>query len=338
MERDSPPAAVLVVQPSRLGDVLLSTTLLDDLHRAFPDARLDFLTRPNALPLLERHPLVARRLEYTSQTLRDVRAIRAGRYDWVIDPHGGSGSAQRTLLSGARVRVGFAVRLPRRLAYTHTLPRSGPVPRYTADHRKGLVEMLGVPVTHSRPRIFLSDDERDAGRRAMHAIGVPADKPVLGMSITGATTRQSWPLESAARVAQDAFAAGWQPVAFAAPNDARATGLARLAPRAIVAPPRELRAFLAMIPSCTVFASGDTGPAHFAMALGVPTVTLYSKGRSAIWNPRAPDTLVLEAPPDLPCPACELPKRASDDAEHACVASITVEAWTDSISRARAMR
>jgi ADP-heptose:LPS heptosyltransferase len=65
VEPDSAPSAILIVQPSRLGDVLLTSTLLDDLRRAFPSARLDFLTRENAAPLLTGHPLIARVLGYT---------------------------------------------------------------------------------------------------------------------------------------------------------------------------------------------------------------------------------------------------------------------------------
>jgi ADP-heptose:LPS heptosyltransferase len=71
------------------------------------------------------------------------------------------------------------------------------------------------------------------------------------------------------------------------------------------------------------------------MALDIPTVTLYSKGRSAIWNPGDANTLALEAPADFRCAACALPKRGSDVVEHACLAAIGPDAWMDAISAAR---
>jgi len=52
------------VQLQRLGDVLLTTPLLDDLHRAFPGAEFDFLVGQGAAPLLEQHPRIAERLVY----------------------------------------------------------------------------------------------------------------------------------------------------------------------------------------------------------------------------------------------------------------------------------
>ena len=48
----SAPRRVLLIQLRRLGDVVLSTALLDDLHRAFPEAAVDMLVGAAAAPLL----------------------------------------------------------------------------------------------------------------------------------------------------------------------------------------------------------------------------------------------------------------------------------------------
>ena len=50
---------ILLVQLRRLGDVVLSTALLDDLHGALPEAQIDMLVGRHAAPLVAGHPLLS---------------------------------------------------------------------------------------------------------------------------------------------------------------------------------------------------------------------------------------------------------------------------------------
>ena len=95
--RISRPRRILVSQLRRLGDVVLTTALLEDLRRAFPDATVDFLIGDRAAPLLEHHPLVSERLIYDrAHPARTWRAVRARRYDWFIDPQSSPRTAPLT--------------------------------------------------------------------------------------------------------------------------------------------------------------------------------------------------------------------------------------------------
>jgi ADP-heptose:LPS heptosyltransferase len=60
----------------------------------------------------------------------------------------------------------------------------------------------------------------------------------------------------------------------------------RLAPAATVLPRHpELSAFLAIVKRARAFVSGDTGPLHFAAALGVPTLALFGPTSAVQWRP-----------------------------------------------------
>jgi ADP-heptose:LPS heptosyltransferase len=119
----APPRRLLLIQKGALGDVTLTTALLEDLRTAFPSAALDFGVGRAAAPLLERHPLVAERVIVDARPAwRLAPAIRARRYDWIVDVQSSVRTAILSRCSGAAVRIGWDARV-RGIAYTHRLSR-----------------------------------------------------------------------------------------------------------------------------------------------------------------------------------------------------------------------
>ena len=68
---------ILLIQLRRLGDVVLSTALLNDLHRALPNVSIDMLVGRHAAPLVADHPLIRRRIVLEDRgTLATARLVR----------------------------------------------------------------------------------------------------------------------------------------------------------------------------------------------------------------------------------------------------------------------
>ena len=324
------PRRILLVQIRRLGDTLLTTALLPDLRRAFPDATLDFLTRPALAALLQEHPLVSECVRYDrTRPFGMWSAVRARSYDWIVDSESSPRSALLSLASGAPVRVGWAVRAWGRL-YTHRVSRrSGRPPEYVVSDRQRLLEAMGVPVAPARPRLYLTAEELAIGRDALRALGAPAGVPWVGLLLSAGSVSKEWPVERFAELADSLAALGVAPVLFHMPGDepklARFTAATRAA---TVAPGADVRQFVRMLAACAAFVSGDTGPAHAATALDVPTVTVFGPSDPRGWSPQLPITAVVRGDTRR-CPQCA---RGARDVAHACMAS--VEAGTV-LARAR---
>src|SRR5207248_10711725 len=87
--------ALLVVQTSFLGDVVLTTPLVSALRRRLAPRRLAVLVRPDAEPLLDGHPDVDAVLvddkRGRDRGLRGLLAIarrgRGERFDVAVSPH-----------------------------------------------------------------------------------------------------------------------------------------------------------------------------------------------------------------------------------------------------------
>ena len=299
-----PPRRILLIQLRRLGDVLLSTPLLIDLNRAFPAARLDWLVGDAAAPLLDGHPLITERIVYDrTRTAGMWMEIRRRRYDWIVDVQSNPRTALLTRLSGAPVRVGWDVR-GWGWVYTHRLTRSR-LPEWVVRERQRLLELVGVPVAPNLPTIALTAAERAAGAADAAALGLGSE-PRVGLLMAAGERSKEWSVEQFADLAGRLASEGIAPLVFRdRSDDTKADRLASLESRAVIAPALPLRRFLGLLATCRVFVSSDTGPAHMAAALGVPTVTFFGPSLPASWSPGLPTTIALREE-HVPCLGCRL--------------------------------
>jgi ADP-heptose:LPS heptosyltransferase len=291
------PRRVLVTQLRRLGDVVLTTALLEDLRRAFPGTAVDFLVGDRAAPLLEHHPLIQERLVYTrDRPAQTWRAVRERRYDWIVDPQSSPRTAPLALLSKAPVRAGFAVR-GWGWVYTHRLPRSGRAIEYVARERQRLLEMLGVAIGRARTSLALTEDERVAGGESLAAHGIQRHAPVVALVLSAGEPAKEWPTRYFAILANTLAMEGIQSVLFEMPGDAAKVAEVRREARAL-SPIKVagLRDFMSALTACDLLVSADTGPAHIATALHVPRVTIFGPEPPAAWAPPdEPSVIALRA-------------------------------------------
>lgn len=287
------PRRILVTQLRRLGDVVLTTALLPDLRRAFPEAAVDFLVGDRAAPLLEHHPLIGERIIYDrAGATRSWRAVRARRYDWVIDPQSSPRTAPLALVSGAPVRAGFGVR-GWGWVYTHRLPRAGRPTEYVARERQRLLEMLGVQIAPARTSLSITLEERARGRALLESRGIQLSGPIVALVLSAGESNKEWPPEHFGALVQALAADGVRAVAFEMPGDAEKLARATaVSPRLVNVATPALRDFMGALIACDLLVSADTGPAHIATALGVSRVTIFGPEPPAAWTP-ADDSSVV---------------------------------------------
>ena len=291
------PRQVLIVQLRRLGDVVLTTALLEDLHRAFPHTPVDFLVGDRAAPLLQHHPLIRERVIYDrAHPTRTWRAVRGRRYDWIVDPQSSPRTAPLALVSAAPVRAGFGVR-GWGWVYTHRLPRAGRPVEYVPRERQRLLEMLGVSVGPPRTSLALAADERAAGPAMLAAAGVDPGAPRVACVLSAGESAKEWPPAHFAALADLCASERIQVVVFEMPGDADKASRAAEASRQFLSiPVPGLRDFMSGVSACDVLVSADTGPAHIATALRVPRVTIFGPEPPAAWAPpNDPAVIALRA-------------------------------------------
>lgn len=104
---------ILVIQTAFIGDAILASAVLENLHQEYPNANIDFLVRKGNESLYAEHPflnevLVWNKKEGKYRSLRKLlKKIRKRKYDTVINIHRFASSGILTAFSGAKQKIGF---------------------------------------------------------------------------------------------------------------------------------------------------------------------------------------------------------------------------------------
>lgn len=105
---------ILIIQTASLGDVILSTPLIEKLHHVYPDAGIDFLLKKGYESVFHKHPYLNLIITWdkSHRKYRHLRAllkmIRLADYDLVVNLQRFASSGFLTGFSGAKQRVGFS--------------------------------------------------------------------------------------------------------------------------------------------------------------------------------------------------------------------------------------
>jgi len=149
---------ILIVKPSSLGDIVHTLPAAEALHRAAPQAQIDWLANTEWCPLLEGVPFLHEVIPFPRRELKGITGVIRGarwakeelrprRYDLVVDFQGLFRSAFLAKRTGASVIAGFRQsREGASLFYTHRAEVPDWSRRHAVDRNLALVASLGVDV------------------------------------------------------------------------------------------------------------------------------------------------------------------------------------------------
>lgn len=317
--------AILIRAPNWLGDTIMALPALHALRRAFAEARITLVGRWASM--LERQGVADVLLDYPRESgdrRRLARSLRAAPSDLAVLLPNSLESALTAWRWRARRRLGFDTD-GRGLLLTDPVPRPEPR-RHQVDEYLALARAAGADGVEREPRFDVpsSPEEETQVEHVLVGAGVPADRPLVGLHLGAAGgVAKLWPADRYAALVGSVSQAGLTPVLLGGPADAdRAEQVATAAhprPASLVGMDRPaLLPWLLARLGCLV--SGDTGVAHLAAALGVPSVTLFGPTAPALTAPRGRRARVVIG--QAPCAPCFL---SACPIEHVCLESIAVE-------------
>lgn len=311
---------VLVVQTAWLGDVLLTTPLVDALAAA--DGPVDVLVTPDAAPLLAHRPSVRTVLTYDKRgrargpvaLWRMARALRARRYDRAVLPHGSLRSALLARLAGIPHRVGFAG-APGARWYTERRRRP-------EGHETERLMALAAASGSSALALPLTAGDCRAADAALEAAGVT--RPFVALAPGSARPTKRWPHYGA--LAQ-ALAPEMPVVVIGAAGDADAPG-----PQADLTG-LPLRVAAAVLARAAVAVVNDSAPLHLAQAVGTPVVAIFGPTHPSLgFGPRGPWDVALGLA--LACRPCSTHGgRRCPLRHHRCLRELSADTVLEAVRR-----
>ncbi|HBT94073.1 MAG TPA: heptosyltransferase [Chitinophagaceae bacterium] len=104
---------ILVIQTAFIGDVVLATALIENLHQQLPEVRIDILVRKGNESLFESHPFLNQVLVWDKKNNKYQNwvgllfKIRSRQYDVVLNAQRFAATGAWTAFSKAKIKIGF---------------------------------------------------------------------------------------------------------------------------------------------------------------------------------------------------------------------------------------
>lgn len=331
---EHPPHKIAVLRANGLGDFLLATPALRALGKAFPGAKITYLTHPWLCSFIAgRYPYLHRveaippypRIHEPGADDPPPREaadaffarLRAERYDLAIQMHGGGADSNPFVAQlGARHTLG--------LTSTGAQPLEWNLRYYYYQHEiiryLELVSLLGVPWDGLEMDLpILPADERNLAR-----VWRPEGRRYAILHPGAGDPRRRWPPEHFARVAEHTHRRyGCTLVLTGRESEREVTGrvLAECAvPMVDLTGRLDLGAMAALVRGASLVVCNDTGPAHMAYALNRPSVVIFWCGNLITAGPFRRERFRPVLSWTLRCPSC------GSEGRCACAASRVAEA------------
>ena len=331
---------ILLVKPSSLGDIIHALPLLHGLRTRYPDASISWLVAEPFAPLIAGHPqlddvilfdrkrysMVGRTLEPSVAFIEFVHALRARRFDLVIDAQGLFRSGFLAMSTGAAVRIGFAA--TRELAwvfYTHRVRVDDP-DLHAAEKNCRLGRPLNLA---DEPLVFdlaVTSGERETAGKLLADAGVDPTGRFLAVLPGARWETKRWPASRfAALIDRAARELGIPAVLLGSPDERElcdAVACQCDSKPANLTGQTQIRDLVAILDRASAVVTHDSAPMHIAAALGRPLVAILGPTNRHRTGPYQMPSAVIQA--DLDCVPCYLKRLSQCPYDHECMQTVDV--------------
>lgn len=332
--RSHRPNRILIVRLDRLGDVILSTPVLQALRQAFPQAHLAMMVRPACREVLEGNPYLDEIFLYDKEeshqsawgTIRFAFALRRKPFDTALVLHPSNRSHWIVFLAGIACRIGYNKKqswlLTHRIAHDKQeglLHES----RYTLN----MLRIFGIQPENLKPQMSVHPDAFKRVQEILSEFSIAGTDKLVAIHPSASCISKRWMPDRFAAVADQLVQQrGVRICLVAGKEDARfadAVAGAMKEPAANLAGKLTISELAALMKRSQLLISNDSGPVHVAAAVGTPVIDIFGRNQAGLsparWAPVGSGHQILHK--EVGCVTCLAHKC---DIRFLCLSSITV--------------
>lgn len=266
---------ILLYQTAFLGDLILTTPLIESIKKIYPKSYLAVISKPFGRDVLKDNPFVDELIIFDKKkdsTFNLIKKIK-GKFDIAISPHRSHRASYILFLSRIKKRIGFDKAgfsflytdlVIHRFDGTHEIDRNLKLLEKLPDYDKSKIV--------KEPKLFLNKEdnlfERFDLENKKYIVVAPGSK--------WATKR--WIPEGFAAVIDYIFKIGYKPVLIGGMEDIdiadKIIEIATTKPLNLVGK-TSLRETFSIIKHSLLLVSNDSAPVHMAVSFNVPVIDIY---------------------------------------------------------------
>lgn len=358
---------ILLVRPDHLGDLVMTTPVLQALREALPQAHITMMVGPWSREVVARHPAIDELLTcpfpgfrraaqkplapYTL-LLQTARQLQRGQYDLAINlrPDFWWGAAL-LYLAGIPRRIGYDI-APNTPFLTHALPFPQPEHATVSNLRlisAGLQALdhtpLAEPYTPERyPEQFtVTPEELNWVEGRLHSAGIAEETPIVVIHPGTGAAVKLWRTEAWTHCVNwlTATSSPLQVVLSGSPSERpMLEEIAQdIKPAPLLISDMSVGQLAALLQRAKLVLGVDNGPLHLATAQNTPTVTIFGPTDKRIFGPWGPAPRHIVIASQQRCPGCPMIPCGRLDfgleelAAHPCVRSVPEQRVEEAISQ-----
>lgn len=329
------PPRFLIIQTAFIGDVILATAMLEQVHEAYPTAVLDMLVRKGNEGLLANHPFLNEVLVWDKKGAggalakyqdfwRLLNIIRSRHYDAVLNLQRYGTMGLLTVLSEAKKTIGFD-KNPFARFFTHQVEHRFEPGVHEVDRNAGLLRALGITGGFvRRPKLYPSLDDYSVVKTYQR-------RPYICIAPMSVWFTKQYPAQRWVELIQ-ALPVGMRVYLLGAPTDASACEVIKTqaggkADVVSLAGKLSLLQSAALQQGAVMNYVNDSAPLHLCSAMNAPTTAVFCSTVPEFgFGPLADGSRVVQTPELLDCKPCNLHGRARCPLGHfRCAWSIRIE-------------
>jgi heptosyltransferase-2 len=289
---------LLVIQTAFLGDIILLSSLLQGIRKAFPDIELHVLTRPEGESILKQQAdkiIAFDKLDRNNLNERWkelIVSLKNQCYDAALIPHRSFRSGITALKAGIPVRIGFkrglaSWFLTHRVKYNYKT--------YEGERNLGLLKAITNKDYDPLPQLLISNDDEKFADNLLRSMMLKENEFVV-LAPGSVWKSKRWSKSKYHRLTEILENEYSLPVvAIGSREDVNiCSGI-------VSEPNRNLAGFLNLMKSAALvkrarfLISGDTAPAHISTAVKTRQVIIFGSTAPCFgFAPDIPDTRIIE--------------------------------------------
>ena len=287
---------ILVIQQKRIGDVLTSTIISNNLKKQYPESQIDFMCYPNSVDVLIGNPNIDNIIPLSNKVrkayfslFKFIFEIRAKKYDIVIDVYNKLETNLITLFTGAKIKIAYH-KWYTTAFYTHNLKRfdnsSKPTYGFAIDNRLLLLKPLNLnqDKIDPYPKLYITAKNNEEAISLFEKHHINTNKKIIMISLLGSEKNKTYPLEYMTKVVEYISKNRDITILFnyfeSQLNDAKS-----IYDSCIPSTQnkiyfdlygKDLKSFIAIMNQCDLIIGNDGGAINMAKALNKPAFTIFS--------------------------------------------------------------
>ncbi|MFH1406869.1 MAG: lipopolysaccharide heptosyltransferase II [Candidatus Omnitrophota bacterium] len=326
---------ILVIRLDRIGDILLSTPVLEALRSAYPQSYIAMMIAPHARPIVEGNPYINDFIIYDKEgpqwsfwnTLKFALSLRKQKFDTAIILHPSCRSHIIAFLAGIPKRIGYNKKFG--FLLTHKLMDNKRLGlKHESAYALDSLRVLGAGAK-TKPKLYFpirQEDERTI-TKFLASMGVRATDSIVVVHPGASCSSKKWLTERFAEVAEK-LSCEYKVKIVIVSGDEDAP-LCEEIERAMktkaisLAGKTSLGELAALLKRSKLFISNDSGPVHVAVAVQTPVISIFGRKQPGLgprrWGPLGEKDIALHK--DVGCAEC---KAHNCTLQFKCLKAITV--------------